>query len=282
MAYLVATAWIKDEAPYLSQWIEFHLLQGFEKFYFFDNGSTDGTEEVLKPYIKAGIVEFSPYPTEVTQRKNFWVIRHSLDTFKNNHKWLFHHSIDEYMFCPNGQKVSDFLRKFENNAGVCIPWMNFNSSGKEKMEDGLVIERFKTWVDDPNRHIKTVVQPDKTYDCIGNPHCFIYLQDFAVYANGKQHDIMKIHGGAMHNDPYLLNDIRIHHYCTMSREEYDTKMNKGLLDISQEQQRRADAENFWAAMHPDQSLQNEDTSLFKYIEIVKENMRKRYEQVGDI
>lgn len=282
MEYLVATAWIKDEAPYLAQWIEFHLLQGFEKFYLFDNGSTDGTVEVLAPYIKAGIVELRTYPTEVTQRKNFWVIKHSLDTFKNLHKWLFHHAVDEYMFCPNGEKVSDFLKRFENNAGVCIPWMYFNSSGKETMEDGLVIERFDTWVDDPNRHIKTIVQPDKTNDCVGNPHCFTYLKDVAVFSNGEPHDTTKPHGGAIDNNPYLLNDIRIHHYYTMSKQEYDIKVNKGLLDISQENQRRTDAENLWTALHPDKSLENIDTSLFKYIEIVKENIRKRYEKVGDI
>ena len=37
MAYLAATLWVKNEASYLEEWLEFHILQGFEKFYIYDN-----------------------------------------------------------------------------------------------------------------------------------------------------------------------------------------------------------------------------------------------------
>jgi hypothetical protein len=39
----------KNEGPYLKEWIEYHKLVGFTKFYFYDNESTDNTREILAP-----------------------------------------------------------------------------------------------------------------------------------------------------------------------------------------------------------------------------------------
>ena len=38
---LAIAAIFRDEAPYLKEWIEFHRAVGVERFYLFDNLSTD-------------------------------------------------------------------------------------------------------------------------------------------------------------------------------------------------------------------------------------------------
>ena len=48
---------MRNEGPYLKEWIEFHLARGFEKFYIADNDSTDDSLNVLGPYVIKGIVE---------------------------------------------------------------------------------------------------------------------------------------------------------------------------------------------------------------------------------
>ena len=45
--FLSVVAIAKNEAPYIKEWIEYHKLVGVERFYFYDNGSTDNTREVL-------------------------------------------------------------------------------------------------------------------------------------------------------------------------------------------------------------------------------------------
>jgi hypothetical protein len=42
LAYLGAFAIFKDEASYLPEWFEFHRLVGVERFFLYDNGSSDG------------------------------------------------------------------------------------------------------------------------------------------------------------------------------------------------------------------------------------------------
>jgi hypothetical protein len=49
-AYLSASTIYRDAASYLAEWIEFHRLMGVERFFLYDNGSTDGHRDVLAPY----------------------------------------------------------------------------------------------------------------------------------------------------------------------------------------------------------------------------------------
>jgi hypothetical protein len=46
MKRLTAIYWVKDEARYIPEWIEFHLMQGFEHFILYDNNSTDGSSNI--------------------------------------------------------------------------------------------------------------------------------------------------------------------------------------------------------------------------------------------
>src|SRR5690348_12303001 len=60
--YLSAMAAIKNEAPYLDEWLAFCLLEGIEHVLLYDNNSTDNTREVLQPWIDAGFAEVYDWP----------------------------------------------------------------------------------------------------------------------------------------------------------------------------------------------------------------------------
>ena len=49
----------RDEAKYLKEWIEFHLLVGVDDFYLTNHLSVDNYLEVLQPYIDKGIVKIT-------------------------------------------------------------------------------------------------------------------------------------------------------------------------------------------------------------------------------
>ncbi|MFM6204524.1 glycosyltransferase family 92 protein, partial [Planktothrix sp.] len=51
---LSVCAIIKDEASYLIEWLEFHKLVGVERFYLYNNNSTDHTTDLLQSYIRSG------------------------------------------------------------------------------------------------------------------------------------------------------------------------------------------------------------------------------------
>ena len=90
---LTIAAIMKNEGPYLREWIEYHKLVGVEKFYLYNNGSTDDTVEILAPYVKSGLVELIDFPGEKKQipAYNDCVARHKMDT-----QWLALIDLDEF------------------------------------------------------------------------------------------------------------------------------------------------------------------------------------------
>ena len=64
---LSVVAIMKNEGPYLKEWLDYHLLAGVEHFYLYDNESPDNQAEVVKPYVEAGLVDYIPAPGQVMQ-----------------------------------------------------------------------------------------------------------------------------------------------------------------------------------------------------------------------
>jgi len=55
---LAICAIFKNEAPWLKEWIVYHHdILGFQRFYLYNNDSTDNYKQVLRPFIEQGIVE---------------------------------------------------------------------------------------------------------------------------------------------------------------------------------------------------------------------------------
>lgn len=115
MSYLSVCAIYRNEAPYMQEWLEFHLLEGVERFYLYDNSSTDEHLEVLRPYVDEGLVvlhEWNTHPGQI-ESYNHCLAEHGPDT-----RWLGFIDLDEYLFSPAGESLSGALREFEQWPGV--------------------------------------------------------------------------------------------------------------------------------------------------------------------
>ncbi len=64
---LSIVAILKCEAPYLKEWLDYHLLAGVDHFYLYDNDSPDNQAEVAAPYVKAGLVDYFYAPGKAAQ-----------------------------------------------------------------------------------------------------------------------------------------------------------------------------------------------------------------------
>lgn len=272
MKNLTGIYWIKNEARYIPEYVEFHLLQGFDHFIFYDNKSNDNLLEIISPYIEAGLVEIRYYPPEVINRNNFWLMEHCVHEQKGKSKWIHFHALDERLFCPDGKQIPNLLKDYEDYGGLSVGWIYFNSNGHVNRPNGLVIDNFTTAFNDYQCHIKTIIQPQYTNNHHGDPHNFFFNSGkYSVNENFKRVD------GPFNPSNYSLNKIKLHHYVTMSREEFDIKMDKGLLDVAGlENIRRNTADPQWYQMHNTQNKFFQNTDLIKYSNQIKENIKKRY------
>lgn len=258
MYTLAFTTIIKNEAKYIEEWILFHQLVGVEKFYIYDNGSTDDVYDILEKYIKMGLVEYRYLPGKMKQLVAY---NHSLYVNRYKTKYMGFIDADEFVFSPIGKltKTIDYLEKLYNPSGIAINWRMYGSSNYENKKDGLVIENYRYRAFDdfvPNIHIKTICNPRKVL-FFRNPHFPIYLNGYSIDEIGR-----KVQGPF--NKDGSCDILRINHYFTKSKEDYICKMNRGKADCLS----KRDMSDFYK--HNKNDLY--DYNLEKYVEQIHEKL----------
>lgn len=220
--YLSLCASIKDEAPYLHEWIEFHRMQGVDHFYIYDNNSTDHPENELTYYIRKRIVTFIPWPDHPYGQLSAY--RHCVEQFKSESFWIGFIDLDEYIVPLATKEITDLLKNYEGKNGLGINWLIYGSSGKKRKPEGLTIEHYTSrapadFLD--NRHLKIIADPRKI-SAIENQHFFAYSDGSTVLDENQQ--LIPI--GPM-SEKTSVCKIRINHYFTRSEEEWKKKRLRG-------------------------------------------------------
>jgi hypothetical protein len=225
-AYLSICAVYRDEAPYLREWVEFHRPVGVERFFLYDNLSSDEHREVLAPYVADGSVTIHDWPQWPAQIQAY---DHCLKHHSDDARWIAFIDLDEFLFSPEGTPLPEVLREFEEFPGVGVNWAMFGSSGHSTPPPGLVIESYLRRSDDPgiNRHIKSVVNPRRVRGfCV--PHFFMYDDGLAVDEQRRP-----ITGPPYsHTDGVSFSRLRLNHYAIKSEEEFRLKLARGPADSS--------------------------------------------------
>lgn len=232
--YLSIGAIIYNEAEYIIEWIEYHRLVGVQKFYIYDNESSDNVKELLKPYIDNNIVEYffingkhielykAKTPKDYyTERNRFsqtiqWPAYNAIIHHAKYHTfWLAFIDIDEFIVPISTEKITDFLKNFENEAGIEINWLMYGHSGHITKTNHFVIERFK-------HHSQFGLKENTQRKVVVNPrHVFQQRIHTAVLFEGKQ--FVDSDGKTAHHiNGYTPkhDKIRINHYLTKSFEEW--------------------------------------------------------------
>lgn len=216
---LAITAIFQNEAPYLEEWIEFHLKIGFEHFDLFDHFSTDHPEKILAPYIEKGIVRLTRWPISYSNVYEWTEVQclayeRAVHWAKGKVKWLAILDIDEFLFPLRG-KLSEILTDFEEFGGVCVNWQIYGTSNIKKIPDGIrMIDAL--YLKAPanqvtNHHIKSIVRPERVAG-LDNAHSVQYHPGFFQVNTRKER-----FEGCL-SPTIELDLLRINHYTL--RDEY--------------------------------------------------------------
>jgi hypothetical protein len=221
--YLAVCAVYRDEAPNLAEWIEFHRLVGAERFFLYNNDSSDDHLAVLAPYLEEGLVVLEDWPGTARQHAAFY---HCLETHRDDARWIAFIDLDEFLFCPEVRPVSEILRDFEDWPGVGVNLALYGTSGHLTRPDGLVIENYLYRGGGKGaKWIKSIVDPRRTLHCY-NVHFFAYESGHAV-------DVCKRPIEEWHTESFLLSPLRINHYYMKSQEEVKRKFATPRADTAE-------------------------------------------------
>ena len=219
----------KNEAPYLEEWINFHVKQGVSHFFIYDNDSTDNTHEVLKPFIDSGTVTYRKLKGSCRQYDAYNM---AVANYGKRFKYMAMIDADEFLFvCGNRNLyrfVDEFMNSHPNAGGLGVNWLTFGSSGHEKKPEGGILRNFLMCSEKnfaSNFHIKTICDPLRVF-AWANPHFPVYRRGFHnLDVNGEIID------GAFTKEVHH-ETIRVNHYCTRSKEEFIEKVRRGRADIN--------------------------------------------------
>lgn len=243
---LSVVAIMKNEGPYLREWIEYHKLVGVEKFYLYNNGSTDDTVEILSPYVKSGLVELIDFPGEKMQLPAYadWFRKH-----KNDTRWVAVIDLDEFIVPVHDMKIMDVLNKLPiNTSQAVLHWFMFGSNGHITKPDGLVTESYTKRAKKKHYHYKCIVNPRLVHGLHVHKHI------------------------AFKKTRYMnTGDIRINHYFCKSWEEYSKRSGRGDAFNGTQFGIKRYTRQFFDSRDKNEV---EDRIMDKYLAQLRKNLRK--------
>jgi glycosyltransferase involved in cell wall biosynthesis len=221
---------LKNEGPYLKEWIEYHKLVGFTKFYFYDNESTDNTREILAPYIASGLVEYTLIPGVGKQLDAY---NEAIRLHKQSCRWMAFIDLDEYIAPAEPFKsIAEILNEQTAKHGGCaagmlINWCLYGSSHLEKTPKGLITENFTHHAEQSfwGNHLgKTICNPRLVNYYVSPHYPYYWIGAYSISGSGavKTND-WKV-------KPADWSVVRLNHYHTKSYEQYLQKISRGMGD----------------------------------------------------
>ena len=234
--YLAAVVIVKDEGPYLREWLEFHRLVGVQHVYLYDNGSSDGTEQVLSEFIRAGYVTRIPWSTFVRdgspQRLAY---AHAISNFGPAWRWMALIDADEFLFPTEADNLTSVLPRFEHFPSLAVYWRTFGFSGHEKYPPGLVIENFTMRSPFPPEpgvkrsllKFKSLVDPSRA-NAVVSSHV-VKLENGFVGAYTENGTLVSADGDADRDrmEHAANGQLRINHYYTKTKDGLERKLARG-------------------------------------------------------
>lgn len=132
----------KNEAPFLREWVEYHLLIGVEHFYLYDNFSDDNFKEILQPYLDDGSVTLIDWSIQDDYALDK-AFTDCLRRFHDEAHWVALIDLDEFINVKTCDNINDWLGEYDKYPSIYLYWKHFGASGVMKhVSDTLVIEEY--------------------------------------------------------------------------------------------------------------------------------------------
>ena len=114
------TLLIRDGADLIEDNLRFHRAQGVDQFVVGDNGSTDGSLEILERYERAGLIAFERIPGAAREAQGEGRTKLARRAFELGADWVFHNDQDEFWWPASGGDLKEALAAIPERFGLVL------------------------------------------------------------------------------------------------------------------------------------------------------------------
>lgn len=156
---------MKNESPFVLEWIAFHRAIGFDNFVIASNDCEDKTDRLLDALALEGVISHRHNQVPADQDPQ-WVFLSGLEDHPvlRQSDWVMVLDADEFLNIRVGDgSLNDLLASQPDADAFVVLWKFFGDSGLKEWNNGLVIEKFiqcEDTVEEWNRYHKTLFRND--------------------------------------------------------------------------------------------------------------------------
>ncbi|MBP0480933.1 glycosyltransferase family 2 protein [Sagittula salina] len=232
---------MKNEGPYILEWVAYHRAVGFDTFLIYTNGCEDGTTEILDRLQVLGLLQHrnndnwsgnSPQQVALDRALEEPVVR--------NAEWITHIDVDEFVNVRTGNGTLDALFAAVPDAtNIAMTWRLFGHNGVAELADRPVIGQFDTCAPKycPKPHtvwgFKTMFANIGAYGKISCHRPNKLAEGFerrVKWVNGSGRDMTKearMNGWRSSKKSIGYDLVQLNHYALRSAESYLIKRQRG-------------------------------------------------------
>lgn len=244
---ITAITCVKNEGPFLLEWIAWHRLLGVTHFLFYSNDCTDGTDALLDRLTATGWLTHLPNPAE-GRNYQMEALKDAADQpCVKDADWVWIADVDEFPVIHSGGTLESLIKACGNPMAISLNFHFFANGGVEAYRDHPITAQFTSahapdiWGAELAIEVKTLVRRDFPLRYFGAHRPFAKAratdalhwtdgsgrqvpQDFVEAANKRRIRRFPAKGARNH--------ATLHHYALRSLESYLVKCDRG--DVNRE------------------------------------------------
>ncbi|WP_424986132.1 glycosyltransferase family 2 protein [Microbulbifer sp. S227A] len=280
---ITAVTCVKNEGPFLLEWIAYHRLIGVNDFLIYSNDCSDGTDALLDALDRRGVLRHLPNPA---QGRNYQMEalrdarRHEIVAGAD---WVWIADVDEFLNIHVGDHtIPALIAACGDPAAISVTFQFFANGGVERFADQPVISQFARshnpdlWCGEFAIEVKTLVRNDFPLQYYG-AHRPFFRGNLAAdkrprWTDGSGREVP--HRFLVAANPRRIRRFpargardfaTLNHYALRSLDSYLVKNDRG--DVNREN--RAFDDTYWRERN---DAAHEDRSILRHLPALKAAM----------
>ncbi|SLN29357.1 hypothetical protein AQS8620_00904 [Aquimixticola soesokkakensis] len=278
---ITAVTCVKNEGPFLLEWIAFNRVIGVTDFLFYSNDCTDGTDEMLDALAAQGLLTHLPNPAEGRNYQMEALKAAQSHPLVKSADWVWIADVDEFLNIHVGEgTIPELITACDTPHAISLTFQFMANCDVEAFEDRPVIEQFTRghnpdiWTDQLAIEVKTLMRNDFPLQYFGAHRPFFrhnklaadkwprwtdgsgraVPQKFLIAANKRRIRKFPAQGAR--------NFATLNHYALRSLDSYLVKNDRG--DVNRENRHFDDS--YWRERNDDGF---KDDSILRYLPRLK-------------